>query len=161
MGLDISGYSNIKKLECEVDEDGKPIGVDWNDYCRMYINSDWSERADDIENGNYSFESEHGFRAGSYSGYNAWRSQLAILAGFEDAGEAWEHEVEDYPFHDLINFSDCEGVIGSVTCKKLLADFIAFDAKAKETDDLYFYERYKEWTRAMELGANNGAVQFH
>ena len=160
MGLDISGYSNIKMLECETDEDGEPIGLSYGEYCRLYINSDYPQRADNIVNGNYSFDDEVDFRAGSYSGYNAWRSQLATLAGFKDANEAWDSEGKDYPFRDLINFSDCEGVIGPDTCKKLLTDFIAHDEKAKELGD-YFYEQYQKWTKAMDLGSNNGAVQFY
>ena len=55
-------------------------------------------------------------------------NELATLAGYAGADDAWERT--DGPFWELINFSDCEGVIGPKTSAKLAGDFAAFQEKA-------------------------------
>src|SRR5216117_1196420 len=114
MGLDITAYRQIKKLDCEV-KDGEPIGpncqpLDWKEYAHLYSYPPWMDRADGIEDGYYSFAEAMKFRAGSYSGYNNWRNDLARLAGWKDDEEAWK--ATEGPFWELINFADNEGVIG-------------------------------------------------
>ena len=135
-------------------------------------------------------KSEYGsFGAGSYSDYNQWRRQLALVAGYGDVENVWNDESfdttknfinlrylklkkiddPDYecnvvkPFYELISFSDCEGLIGTEVCKKLYEDFVLFDDKAKETttQDHYFYKKYLEWKEAFRVASDNGFVSFH
>lgn len=168
MGLDVSAYKNVKRLESfEADEYGEPKDVET---VQVSI-AGFKERAGNIVDGYYTYEDEYGFRVGSYSGYNNWRNELARLAGYKItkytemgqerecyAAGAWQSG--SGAFWELINFSDCEGVLGTEVCKKLLADFIEYDERAK-TFDSDFYERYKEWTEGMKYAAENGLFDFH
>lgn len=113
----------------------------------------------------------HGFRAGSYSGYNWWRKQLSVLAHDVEPEEIWDGELEDgAAFVELIDFPDNEGAIGPKTSAKLAADFAvhaeAIENKARETiEDAgeldYFLESYGEWKTAFELAMHDGFVVFH
>jgi hypothetical protein len=171
MGLDITYYSNLKKLDCVFNADGEPIGV--IDYFQAYVNPDFPGRADDIENkAVYSYDESGGFRAGSYSGYNAWREELAKLAGYpatedvsfgiknmrHDAG-AWK--VTEGPFWELIHFSDCEGVIGAAVSAKLADDFAKFQPQADAHTDEWFRDLYAQWFTAFNVASKSGAVSFH
>ncbi|EJO27445.1 hypothetical protein QWC_31809, partial [Achromobacter marplatensis] len=104
-----------------------------------------------------------------------WRDELAKAAGYpkgkyKQHGMDWEsHCVECWngaqgPFSELINFSDCEGAIGTAVSAKLARDFAEFDAKAKDhSGDLgaRFYQLYKEFRAVFEMAADSGAVYFH
>jgi len=176
MGLDITAYSNLQKLECVFNEDEEPLHPQTRQpfeyYFQAYINSHFPERAQDLENkAVYLYDDSFGFRAGSYSGYNQWREQLAHLAGYaakpfarydsvemrHDAG-AWG--TTEGPFWELICFSDCEGVIGPAVCKKLAKDFADFQERAMSSHDDIFRSKYDEWLIAFQLAAENGAVDF-
>ncbi|SPA44621.1 hypothetical protein [Cupriavidus taiwanensis] len=180
MGLDITAYSNTKRLEgIQFDEDGEPINCD-EDYMRVYVNPDFPERASGLEDGKCytTGDASMHFRAGSYSGYNFWREELARMAGYptaeyecygtvkhrHDAG-AWAAEAG--PFFELICFSDCEGVIGAEVSEKLAKDFAEYDERAKShvpsvhRYEGWFYALYQEWRKAFEMAAQNGMVHFH
>jgi hypothetical protein len=116
---------------------------------------------------------EYHFRAGSYSGYNHWREQLAQLAGYpaaEDGTEptsrfghthsagAWA--AKSGPFWELITFSDCEGTIGPVTSAKLARDFALHQDAADAHPEECFRHLYREWRHAFELAEHGGAVVF-
>lgn len=113
------------------------------------------------------------FRAGSYSGYNHWRGDLA--AQFNPApmtfdprtGPAMTEPDPELPFYELIWFADNEGSIGPEAAADLLADF-------REHADRYVVPhpsegawrkdgetRYQLWTRACELAADGGLIRFH
>lgn len=179
MGLDIGYYSNV----CLSDKDDE----NYDDYAAITYNATCFEyqlgslkinqRYDLTEKSEYD-----SFRAGSYSGYNWWREQLSIMAGYESANEVWENnnlntrylklnEINGEenvfgPFVELINFSDCEGVIGPEISKKLYKDFVDFDEKAKEYKmdkdyENYFYTKYCEWKEAFRVASDGGLVHFH
>jgi hypothetical protein len=177
MGLDIAAYANLKKLNCAFNEDGEPIDPatlePLEDAVQFHVNPHFPGREAPLEDGAaYLAEEGEGFRAGSYGGYNHWREGLAALAGYplterevygttifsHDAG-AWS--VDSGPFHELINFSDCEGVIGSVVSAKLAKDFADFQDRADSHMDVGWRELYTQWRHAFEMAANGGAVSFH
>ena len=179
MGLDISAYKQLTKIDCVFDADGDPIHPQTHealDYdLRAHINTDFPGRNGTIEDrAIYSASESFYFCAGGYGGYNAWRNELAKLAGYparpydryktgnfqqrHDQG-AWE--ADSGPFWELINFSDCEGVIGPEVAAKLAKDFADHQAKADAHTDLGFLESYNEWRKAVEMAAENGAVDFH
>lgn len=169
MGLDITAYGNVALLETMESTD---------DYDEKYWNSDEDSNTDYVwatkdrgqhdnivEHGVYRYEQEFDFRAGSYSGYNEWRNHLSRLMLKVDAETVW-HNSESYkgkPFYELINFSDCEGIIGPETSKKLAADFAAHQPIANDEPafDGWFTEKYNNWRQAFELASNNGYVKFH
>jgi len=185
MGLDISYYSNLKIA-------GPTTGEDSDYDCDVTV---WNENCFEYQLGSLKRDhlyesttnSQYGnFRAGSYSGYNQWRNELAKMAGYSSADEVWQDEEFDSfkkfnlrkdkldsisgdvvekpkPFYELINFSDAEGVIGPEVSKKLYEDFVEFDEKAQNhTDsDSWFYQKYQEWKKAFKIASQNGAVSFH
>lgn len=164
MGLDITAYSKIVlDPNAEVDGDGYPVNLD--DYFIALPDSlaaaekNWPGRTGGLAAGVYKFEDTHGFRAGSYGGYNSWRNELAMLAGYGCAADVWGQENPEGPFVELINFSDCGGVIAGDAAKKLAQDFADFQSKVETTG--YFAEKYADWRKAFELAADDGAVEFH
>ncbi len=169
MGLDITAARKIKWIAADLpDEDS------FGDYFWVGAQPDeFVAQADGLAPGLYETADEIDFRAGSYGGYNEWREQLAELAGypkrllFSDhrsptelhAAGAWE--AAHGPFWELINFSDCEGVIGPKTSAKLAQDFAEHQGKADTHPDEWFRELYATWRRAFELASDDGAVAFH
>lgn len=179
MGLDITAYKGLNKIDCLFNAEGEPVdpttrkAIHYDNYVQPRHNSDFPGRADDIEDqAVYAFADMDGFRAGGYGGYNRWRDQLAKLAGYPEGeyelyGKKWpSHCVEVWngaygPFAELILFSDCEGTIGTAVSKKLAADFAEFQAAADAHPDSYFREKYAEWRKAFDLASDNGCVVFH
>lgn len=158
MGLDITAYKNIKPVENPVLDDGYPVDLvnNWLPGASM----DWSEkiwpgRGEGVDSKTvYEFEESYEFRAGSYSGYNWWRSNLEEFASNKSRA-----------FKELIEFADNEGVIGSVVAKKLSKDFHDNEEAAKEYskhigDGEYWMEKYYDWMEAFDYASNNGAVDF-
>jgi len=182
VGLDITWYRGLTKaVGAEgFDDEGE---VKYEDgWFQVYKNSDFPGRADDLENRKaYRAAESDGFRAGAYSGYSRWRERLATIAAYPvvsvgnitttdsmnyatnhpHAAAAWEEGMESRPFYELINFSDCEGVIGTAISKKLAQDFAEFQDRANATCDPRFIEKYNDWRRAFEMASDNGCVVFH
>ena len=121
------------------------------------------------------------FHAGSYSGYGAWREKLAQLAGYEpipysrsygDTKEFMSYSAAAWkskggPFWELINFSDCEGYIGSVDAAKLYKDFADYTKKANKmfkdenpyNSSYGFLPLYKSWKKVMKIVSKGGLVR--
>lgn len=179
MGLDITAHKQLSKIDCVFDASGNPIHPETRealDFAFLAsVNYDFPGRNGSIEDGTYyNAGDSFGFRAGSYGGYNAWRDELAKLAGYpakpvdryntgsvqqrHDQG-AWN--ADSGPFWELINFSDCEGVIGAEVSAKLAKDFAEYQSAVDAHDDEYFRARYNEWRKAFEMASDNGAVDFH
>lgn len=147
----------------------------------MYSNSevllspvDFPERYKGLENDTvYHFEQQFDFRAGSYSGYNWWRNELAKLVGYspikvknEDGSSETRYDASAWmaksgPFWELINFSDAEGVIGPVASMKLYSDFLSYHKAAMAHGDKDFRDSYLEWEKAFSLASKHGAIVFH
>ena len=105
------------------------------------------------------------FRAGSHRGHGHFRRWLCTLAGIAAPEEQWAHpdKYAPLPFHELVNFSDCEGVIGSVACAELAKDFAAYQkqADAYNGGDAEYWQRvYSDWRKAFELAQHGGVVVF-
>jgi hypothetical protein len=104
----------------------------------------------------------HGFRAGSYGGYNAWRQDLADRFNpYRDNGQP----SPEGPFYHLIWFSDCEGTIAQVAAAILLGDFRRHEVEYRtahgDTASDRYTQRYADWMRACELAADGGLIEFH
>jgi hypothetical protein len=107
----------------------------------------------------------HSFRAGSYSGYNHWRFDLARQFNpcERSTFDSMTEPDPDLPFYELIWFADNEGTIGPDAARDLLADF---REHADRYDPVGLYgdysrEKYADWTRACELAADSGLIDFH
>lgn len=179
MGLDITAYSRVEIVGFADDYDEDLEADDWT--AEGYLHQDWinphfphAVPADWPREGyvRYVVKGEsHGFRAGSYGGYGQWREQLANIFlnithechtnGF------WEavHASTGQPFYELINFSDCEGILYGPVCEKLYTDFSVnrqhFIDNVAPDEFNYDVGKYDEWTKAFELAADNGLVSFH
>lgn len=100
----------------------------------------------------------HGFRAGSYGGYNWWRN---------DMREKYNPDVRpEGPFYGLINFADNEGTLCEMVCASLLLDFRQHEQAHRlswmgSESCEYQMELYADWIRAFALGAKGGLVDFH
>jgi hypothetical protein len=163
MGLDITAYGNLQAVRPATSKDLVEGKYYEEKLIYLYTNPEFPETryeplAKDML---YSYEKEHNFRAGSYSGYNDWRRELAKLIGTTPE-QMWKNP-KPGPFSELINFSDCEGVIGPTVAAKLHKDFLEWDEKARNLDktDPWFYDRYRNWMEAMGIASDRGAVVFH
>jgi hypothetical protein len=177
MGLDVSGYSHIeiRSLVDQYDEDfedHESVHQDYinNDFTHT-VPADWQGKEYVLWRKTDESEDVH-FRAGSYGGYNLWRSGLAHYAFEFPARDSlhvnrdlWDTvvEAEGKPFFELINFSDCEGVFYGPVCEKLYVDFYAHrDNYIDSVDaDVYDIERYDYWMKAFDLDKDNGLVKLH
>lgn len=175
MGLDISAYRQIKKVDCVFDSGGDPIDPATREYIdysfRAFCNPDFPGRADDLEDGAiYDAEDSMGVDGIGYGGFNHWRSKLAEIAGwpldtYEQWGRKWPShaasawKAQGGPFWELILFTDCDGTIGAAVAAKLAKDFADYDSKAAAAGD-EFYDFYKQCRAAFEMAADGGAVRF-
>jgi len=157
MGLDITAYRQLVLAENQSADDV--------DELKFYENSSFPGRAEGLNlDALYKREPDKsfGFRAGSYGRYNKWRDQLSLMAHGITAAEFWKLDDQPSAFRELIDFSDCEGVIGPVVAAKLAEDFAEYQPKADAYgDDHYWREKYAEWRKAFEMAADGGAVDFH
>ena len=156
MGLDITAYSNIKKEtkreNIDVDE---AYEHNWTDFY-IHNQQDLYQHIDVDDSYFYSYEDTEHMRAGSYGGYNSWRNLLRQLASSLPLDKDGY-----YPFYELINYSDCEGVIGTMCSTKLAKDFNDYEEQACSHLEGYNLTKYYEWKKMFELASNNGAVKFH
>lgn len=161
MGLDITVYRNLTPApDAEVDDDGYP--VEWDSHLLITQSLiDMQEKTFpgrlQLAAGIYHAEETDGFRAGSYIGYSLWRNWLATVAGFPDAQTFWHTATPAAPFYELINFTDCEGLLGAQACGRLAVDF---DAITPDGDD-WQLALYAKWKNAVTMAAQNGAIEFH
>lgn len=166
MGLDVTAYKKLTPApNAKLDEHGWPDDdahyrnfdsgtIDWTE-------GNWPGRTEGLKPGVYSFEDSHGFRAGSYGGYNQWRRWLAKVAGLGTPEEIWASDDPKGPFVELINFADNEGVIGPVVSAKLAKDFADNEDRISKLGYDYEIAKYREWRKAFEMAADGGCVDFH
>jgi hypothetical protein len=181
MGLDITAYSNLTYVGHHAewaDEDahydqhheayaylgfphallGIPNVSEKQGYSETFLSGGCFETTEKTES--------YRFRAGSYSGYSRWRQDLAARFNpYRDGGRG-EPDPEK-PFYELIWFADNEGTIGQLAAVNLLVDFRQHEAayQAAHASGTYegdwFHESYADWTRACELAADGGLIDFH
>jgi hypothetical protein len=164
MGLDISVYENAVLTDPHEREDDCYDGA----HVFTYIDDGFEHALGGLLRDRcYSVSGKtQGFRAGSYSGYNAWREELSKAALGVEPSVVWNDHDRwcDKPFFELINFSDCEGVIGPTVAAKLALDFQQQSETVKPKLAAvaeWYADMYETWQSAFELAADTGLVQFH
>lgn len=153
MGLSCIAYHNIQEYMGE-DEDGGKF---------FYNHPAFPYAARDIsENIRYTYEWSDGFLNCSYTTFGQWRRWLACSVGWDSFEDAVSNGKLGDPFYELLNFSDCEGVLGTRVCKKLLKDFLTYEDKIKECcdNDDFFFIYYLQWIRGLEAASNQGCIEF-
>lgn len=163
MGLDISAYSKIKQEK----------------HGDIYIGRDGFGTRPDLSDGEYTKSDDsvyHGFRAGSYSGYNRWRENLSMAIHGVMPSTIW-NSPEKYTgkeFFEIINFSDCEGCFGPKFSAKLHADFVNNRDKfvsvmesrygKAPVDEFpeasYAIKIYDDFMKAFEIARDSGVLIF-
>lgn len=189
MGLDITAISEIKPIEVpEGIEKYSDEYYDWENELNVghlwgiWFNPSFPTQQEGLPEADTVFSEgeEYGFRAGSYSGYGEWRDTLAKVGASFPGGsyEAWENEGGDYPFEELINFSDAEGYIAAPVTDKLCQDFVNLEEdvidivdkawlKIHPTIELtgndkdWFLAKWNDWKGAMCTASQDGAVMWH
>lgn len=99
MGLDITAYRNIRKIDMPEGNEGE----------YHFSNTGFAQsNMKDLENKEIQieFDEDFGFRAGAYSSYNRFRNELCIIANGITDEELWASNDESLKFYWLINFSD-------------------------------------------------------
>ena len=100
-----------------------------------------------------------GFRAGSYSGFGLFRSVLAESVGIvlndKDGFGGSIEWTESDTYQELLNHSDCEGILPSWDCEELLEDFTPenrtrFENTLKDNGDEYLLEKWDLWKNIIE-----------
>lgn len=171
MGLDITVVEKLGEFIGKDEEDLEAKGYHYDDAVFIYPNSDYELQSDGLDKiGYYSIEGEtHGFRAGSYGGYNYFRNTLALSAHGVKSESIWnDHsKYKGKLFFEIINFSDCEGVIGPSICQKLALDFVGHQDNYKyyvakhESRDEWVLETYNRFLTAFNVAAGTGVLCFH
>ena len=171
MGLDIKAYSRLTKNE-ELTEKAKKNNfyIEVGDYTLVmnpnikYIDEVFPNRATPLEyNGDvYDGDASIIHCIGAYSTYGNFR---IVLEQFSE--ECLQNANE---FDMLLNFSDCEGVFGSIACKELYEKFESHSKefeewiKSKYQYDNFMSELFKsiylKFKDAFSVGMNGGAVEF-
>ena len=97
MGLDVIAFSRAKLIE-----GGDP------DFWHHVYSANGIDRMDGKPEGRYCGESEFSFRAGSYGGYNDFRSWLIKAFIGAEPKIVWENGelYRGKPFYELVNFGD-------------------------------------------------------
>ena len=185
MGLDIFAANHLRYLQPvpkgkaldriieELEEQNKSL---YDVYFPLFPNHpSHRARLGGMKTGLYEYTSKsrkYSFRAGSYSGYNAWRNHLSLFTLNAEAEEVWNapRSYRDQPFFELINFTDCDGRIGTSVAEKLAEDFTSHATRAKrfastltDPEDWSpdnWLEVYRDFTRGLRLAAKNGALTF-
>jgi hypothetical protein len=171
MGLDITVYQHAELLEGNheaIDACWDLEGDDPKYHEHLYLADGFEDSQKGLRPLVRPYGEVFGFRAGSYSGYNEWRGVLCqAILGVSDQ-ELWDDPLkyQDQPFYELINFSDCEGAIGSVAARKLYGDFVDNENKFISyvgglDDGEYLITKYQDWKHAFDLAREDGVVTFH
>lgn len=168
MGLDVTAYKNVKLVGIAADGDEWEEKFDYNKTDWVYPDQDFLDKLPPIQPGGvYEYGDKFGFHPGAYSSYNEWRNELSLMALGVEARTVWANPARYKPFVELINFSDCEGVLGTEVCRKLLQDFMDHQEKANsyqgadEDETEWFVRKYHDWLRAFEYAADGGYIRFH
>jgi len=103
-------------------------------------------------------EIQFDFRAGSYSGFDKFRVQLAKAVGIELyemrgfssklSPKEWE---SDTPFIELLSHSDCDGTLDYDECVSLYNDFDFWKMDLELVDDKDFQNSVTEWREALKI----------
>lgn len=182
MGLDIAAFSHLEKVDPELYdydyEEGQDVYSKDGAPCDPVVwvrKNEYKPERCEYPDGPYFYEERTGFYAGGYLSYGSWRN---LLAKFADGYDPVEGEASPYaagawasgegPFWELIDFSDCEGMLGTKVCQKLLNDFTQYESKLEAfcadmdlEDAAWFSGKYQEWRNALQLAAQGGCILFH
>jgi len=175
MGLDIVAYERLELKAQDLDEEKAYDLVEelydaGTHTVVLLYGADYSERSAPLASPSVDGQAtvyaclgaQLNFRAGFYGGHGAFRDWLCRLASIPEPRTQWAapEKYAGLPFFELVNFSDCEGVIGSLACAELAKDFATYQEQANAANDEWLTPLYFKWRQAFELAAKDGCVRF-
>jgi hypothetical protein len=171
MGLDILAISKLRLMTPEVKAALDRLPELSTDDEPVLTVTDRTKKEDccrclDMTNGDYyktAESEEYDFSAGSYSSYSDFRKEISETFLNSTPARVWSspQSYQGQPFYELVDFSDCEGVIGTEVCAKLHKDFVEGREKFKsEVDSSWSMGRYDNWTKALEIAKDDGIIVF-
>lgn len=173
MGLVITAYSNacLTSAAVYVEGDGIVDAVTKDpthlNYVAPYVNPDFPGRADEISSRSvYQYERQSIAFKGSYSTYSRFRDNLAKFAGAPDAQWYWDHDPTIMPFYDMIQFSDCEGTLGKLSCERLLRGFEYLQPRLNRLNMPFeeaeeFRKQYLDIMNGLRVAVCNGFLTYN
>lgn len=176
MGLDVTAYSELEfYFEANSYDEAE---AQLSDIDNFFVVTHWdymTERMTPIKNPEgekvhvYKYKDAGGEISHSYGGYNVFRAWLSTNFIGVPPETVWKSELyyKDYPFAELVHFSDCEGVIGWIAAERISQAFKDNYERAKEicsyegVEGKYTLRNYERWMKASELASKQGALHFH
>jgi len=161
MGLDIFAVEKARKVSDEFNRDFETLDIE-GEVVRVLVNTHFSAH-DHLTDGIYCHEGKSiSFGVGSYGTYNGFRDRLSKIAHGVNPNVIWKNPeiYKSSAFYELVNFSDCEGVIGPDTAGKLLSDFKKYREEFMSEHDVWEGETYDNWIKALEIASNDGLLIF-
>lgn len=170
MGVDITAYSHMALTEQHATTDDC-----WDANGHLDVPDTWPDSTRGLEAGRHygptaDTKTIDGFHM-SYGGYNRWRESLSLAVLGVMPQDVWVDldAYRDRPFFELINFTDCDGVLSASAAAALLADFREHrDAyrtylAREEAEDRadWWAESYDEYIEMLALAAHGGMVEYH
>ena len=177
MGLDVLAVARAYRVE-------DPTLSQMDDLIRIRHGEFPMQAGDLVDDGYYDCVSCDDFLSMGYGRYGYLRELIAEVAGYEKQDIPEPHyshpnyhdlsyyyrnphiatiyinEIEEGPFIEMINFSDCEGVICSEVSKKLYKDFDNYLKIAEEKLDEYYLQKYKDLMGAFKYASDDGFVRY-
>jgi hypothetical protein len=163
MGLDVSAFRPVQLLQEDTDViSSSDMVACAGGTVKLLVEPVFSLRAPEIVHGGvYRYEMHLHHYMGAYSSYNRWREQLCALVGYTTPA-AWAARLNpSTPFLELVNFSDCQGVLGAACCRRLAAAFAAYQGAAVRHSDAEFRARYNAFRQMTEFASLEGVICFH
>ena len=144
MGLDVVHYKNVQFVSLRDDM------IDWaqdQDFLWQIVYGEYAAWAGPLKEGFYLFEEAYIRLETSYSGYAEFRDELERLIV-----KTYQHK---RPFRELMNFTDCEGIICPAMCQVMLNDFKCYQQLAEQMTE-HSREIYYEMRDALaKVGIND------
>lgn len=172
MGLDVTAYKDVKVITEQQYDAAHELGGDGK-AGYAHGSCDFPGRGEglvaDDSQAHFAYEdSQHCFSAG-YGRYSGFRDALALMLGFRGNPNAPRHSfmatptyaaciTGSGPFWEMIAFSDCEGVLGPVVCRKLAQDFVQYDAEAHAGMTEEHYRWYAQIREGFVFAGENGCM---
>jgi hypothetical protein len=180
MGLDVTAYRRLERVAdwpegVEDIDDVARYDFDQGTYIwngrRVVEVHPWGQgdfpEHHNLTPGLYAYADKTGWRAGSYSGYNDWRDWLSRAALGVSAETVWRDfdRWRDRGAAWLVNFSDCEGIIGAEVCARILADLRENESMIREQtfgpEAEWHLAKLDAWLAGLEMAADGGMLDFH
>lgn len=160
MSIEVCAYSQIYPMSVsKIDEEANQERIIYlnepevahNPYC-----------AGLVLNTHYRFGTSHGFFMGGNEDFSSWKKILCKLA-FNCTLHQYYCSLEK-SLQEILSSNSQETILDSEACLKAWKELETYAAKAMTinlsciNEEIWFIERYKNWLRALELGANNGCL---